>query len=254
MKLSYESFSATGKVRKNNEDHLHLDEANGVFAVADGMGGGAEGERASAMVCDALGAAARDGHAGRVTLPEKAFSEHVDAVGAAIAKANQDIFEYAGQRGFKQMGSTIALLMFEGGESKRAAICHIGDSRVYRVRGGAAELLTRDHTVGAELEKALGEETARGGTRALPTGGFAKRSNPLAHLLTRAIGTEKVVKCEWRKIDVEIGDTYLICSDGVHDVIETDELAGLLTVEQLSAKVLERGAPDNYSFIIIRVV
>ena len=62
MKISFESFSATGMVRKNNEDNLHLDAANGVFAVADGMGGGAEGEKASAMVCEALGAAARESH------------------------------------------------------------------------------------------------------------------------------------------------------------------------------------------------
>ena len=242
MKLNFASFSATGKIRKNNEDHLHLDAVNGVFAVADGMGGGAEGEKASAMVCEAL--------------------KSGESVDEAISRVNREIFEYARVRGFKQMGSTVALLRFEregdrppgGAWSRQATICHIGDSRVYRVRGGGAELLTCDHTVGSELEKTL-------------KGGFAKRTNPLSHVLTRAIGTEKEVKCDWRKLNVEKGDLFLICSDGVHDVIETEELPGLIggeaspvgdqvlseSVRRLSEKVLERGAPDNYSFILVSV-
>ena len=242
MKIVVKSFSAAGKVRKNNEDNLFTNLEKKVFAVADGMGGGAEGEKASAMVCSALEA----------SMAAEPFPKRVDAIGEAIEKVNCEIHDYAAGRGFKQMGSTIALLMLEGGESKRAAICHIGDSRVYRIRGKAAELLTRDHSVGEELAMALGESKV-GDT-------FTNRSNPLAHVLTRAIGTENKVKCEWRKLDVEAGDIYLICSDGVHDVIETDELPAIFTaedlektVQRLSEQVLQRGAPDNYSFVIVSI-
>lgn len=241
MKIEFDSITETGKVRKNNEDRVFCDAATGIFAVADGMGGGAEGERASAIVCQRLAGCSGDGE----------FSARVDEVGGAINAANREIFDYATARGFKQMGSTIALVMFEGGGSKRAAVCHIGDSRVYRVRDGRAELLTRDHSVGAELESALGGRNF--------SGSFSQRSNPLAHVLTRAIGTGERVDCDWRKLDVEPGDVYVVSSDGVHDVVETEELAGLVAgadaptaLRRIADTVVDRGAPDNYSLIIVK--
>ncbi len=147
MKIEYKSISETGKVRKNNEDHIFCDAAKGIFAVADGMGGGAQGEKASEIVCNELGN----------TKDSEKFSARIDAIGVSLATANRTIYDYAKENGFKQMGSTVALIVFEGGDSKRAAICHIGDSRVYRIRGGVAELFTCDHSLGAELAATLGE-------------------------------------------------------------------------------------------------
>lgn len=240
MKTTFDSFSATGKVRSNNEDHVFCDGKRGVFAVADGMGGGEQGEKASEIVCLALGSVKESAE----------FAERMDSAESLIELANREILDYARRRGFRQMGTTIALLLFEGGASKRAAVCHVGDSRVYRVRNGEVTQLTKDHSVGAELAATIGGREGRA---------YARRSNSLSHVLTRAIGTEVAVRSEWRMLDVEPGDEYLICSDGVHDVIENEEIPSLISgvepgdaLKRLSDTVLERGAPDNYSMIIVR--
>lgn len=241
MSFEFESRSARGAVRKDNQDSVLCLAKSGAFAVADGMGGGAEGARASQMVCAAL----------KAGLGAGSFSDRLKDAGAAIVKANADVFGYAREQGLKQMGSTVALLAFDLERPERAAIAYVGDSRVYRLRDAKAELLTRDHSVGAELGERVGG----------PAGAkFSARSNPLAHVLTRAVGTEAEVTPEWRKIDVARGDRFLVCTDGVHDVIETFELAGLLsagTVAACAARledlVVARGAPDNYSFVLVEI-
>jgi len=241
IKFAYVSRSARGSVRKDNQDSVLCLEERGVFAVADGMGGGAEGARASQMVCAAL----KDGVAG------KDFSERMKTVESAVVAANQDIFGYAEKNGLRQMGSTVSVLLLDLDRSGRAAIAYAGDSRVYRLRAGKAELLTRDHSIGAELEAKVGGKTGAQ---------FSVRSNPLAHVLTRAVGTEADLTLEWRKIDVRPADRFLICTDGVHDVIETSELEGLLAAGKVEAaagrledEVLKRGAPDNYSFVLVEI-
>ena len=149
------------------------------------------------------------------------------------------------------MGTTLALVAFDSPASGRAAIGHIGDSRVYRVRSGAVELMTRDHSIGSELEEKVGSTAGRG---------FALRSNPLSHMLTRAIGTTANVQLEWRKIDIAVGDRFVICSDGVHDVVDGDDLLMIVrngsvadAAEALGREVVARGAPDNYSFVIMEI-
>ena len=234
------SRSETGLVRKTNQDSvLCLSEMN-VFAVADGMGGGSEGGLASRMVCEDLARAVR----------ADVYSRRVDEIAEAVSAANARIFEYARKRGFRQMGSTVALLAVDDTGFERGVVGYVGDSRVYRLRNGAAELLTRDHSVGAELDQAVAGARGR----------FSARSNPLAHILTRAIGTNEDVQLEWRKVDISAGDRFVICSDGVHDVVETDALAGLVARGSLekAAGALEReivacGAPDTYSFVIVEI-
>jgi len=228
--------SANGLVRKNNEDAVLCAECLGLYAVADGMGGGAEGERASRMVCEALEKVA----------DESSFARRCGDVGQALLEANTRIFGYAREKGLRQMGSTVALVAFDA-DLPRAAVCHVGDSRVYRIRAGAIEVLTRDHSIGAELETRVG-------------GAFASRSNPLAHVLTRALGTDKDVKPEWRNVDVCAGDRFVVCSDGVHDVMADDALldavvAGTLdaAADRLEREVLAKGAPDNYSFVLVEI-
>ena len=234
------SRSETGLVRKTNQDSvLCLPEMN-VFAVADGMGGGSEGGLASRMVCEDLARAVR----------ASAYMRRIGEIAEAVSAANARIFEYARKRGFRQMGSTVALLAVDYTGFERGVGGYIGDSRVYRLRNGAAELLTRDHSVGAELDQAVAGAGGR----------FSARSNPLAHILTRAIGTKEEVQLEWRKVDISAGDRFVICSDGVHDVVETDELAGLVArsalekaADALEREVVAHGAPDNYSFVIVEI-
>ena len=241
--LSVVKASETGLVRKENQDSLLADSALNVFCVADGMGGGAEGARASAIVCDCIRRNLADAGDG--------FVNRMEAVAIAIADANSSIFSYSKSRGYKQMGSTAAALVFEGEKSARAALCYVGDSRIYRFRRGLASPLTRDHSVGVELGSMAGASMAES---------FFSRANPLSHVLTRSVGTDSEVRPDWHKVDVRKGDRFLICSDGVHDVISDSRLGFLIGYgelekarERLEAEIVKCGAPDNYSFIILEV-
>ena len=236
------SVSETGLVREENQDTVFVDSSRSVLCVSDGMGGGSEGATASRFVCEALSAVAEaDGMAGRMS-----------ALASAVDEANARIFRYARERGFRQMGATVVVLLFDPDDERRAAICHVGDSRAYRIRARKAELLTRDHTVGNRLGELAG------GVRAA---GLRSRSNALAHVLTRAIGGAERVEIEWNTVDVAPGDRFLICSDGVHDVV-TDERIGFLLSRhesladiscRLTADVVAGGAPDNYSYVIVEI-
>jgi len=149
------------------------------------------------------------------------------------------------------MGSTVAAIAFDGFDLRHACICHVGDSRVYRIRRGMAEALTRDHTVGSACAEFAGKNAKA----------FRDRANPLAHVLTRAIGVaEGPLRTDWRQIEVKSGDRFVVCSDGVHDVITDARLAvyvggGTLASAKarLEREIVAKGAPDNYSFVIVEV-
>ena len=239
-RISAVSESAVGLVRDNNEDHLLVDGQNLVYCVADGMGGGADGEKASEIVCAEIQMMVR--------YQPVDFAARMEAACNAVVCSNEAIFDYSRAMGFEQMGTTLSLLVFDPENSSQAALCHVGDSRIYRFRKGKATQLTRDHSVGAELGRRLGGAE------------LANRANPLAHVLTRAIGTGKTVCPDWKKITVEPGDRYLLCTDGVHDVITDDRLQEIVTnvsldeaKRALTAEVFDCGAPDNLSFVILDV-
>lgn len=234
------SASDTGLVRGNNEDHLLVDDEHLVYCVADGMGGGAEGERASELTCAEI--------AMLVRLQPENLVIRLDAACTAVVCANEAIHDYAKERGFSQMGTTLALLMFDPCDAAHAVICHVGDSRIYRFREGGVFPLTRDHSVGVELARRFGESE------------LSARSNPLSHVLTRAIGTGSTVCPDWKRLTLRPGDRYLICTDGVHDVVSDERLLEVLGTgtaeeakEALLHEVYDCGAPDNLSFIVLDV-
>ena len=218
--------SETGLVRAENQDNVLVAAVRGVFCVADGIGGGAEGAKASATVCHELKLMT---HAAGDTLAER-----VDAVCGSLVDANAAIYEYAAARGIGKMGSTAAVLALDPANRSRAAVVHVGDSRVYRVRGGLVTPLTRDHSA------------------------VRDRANPLAHVLTRAIGVQPSVCCDVREVDVRPGDRFVLCTDGVHDVVSDVRLGVFASVGNLESaasriadEVVRRGAPDNYSFVLV---
>ena len=212
--------SETGLVRSENQDNVLVSINHQVFCVADGMGGGAEGAKASDVVCRELKMT--------VHVSEAEFYARVTATQNAIVDANYEIFTYARERGYGQMGSTAAILVFDPASRARAAVIHVGDSRVYRIRRGFGERLTRDHRV---------------------VGGNA---------LTRAVGATATVRCDIREVDVQPGDRFVLCSDGVSSVISDARIAvfasgGALedAAGRLAEEVVKAGAPDNYSFVLI---
>ena len=235
------SESAVGLVRDNNEDHLLVDGAHFAYCVADGMGGGADGEKASEIVCAEIAMMLR--------LQPAEFAARMEAACNAVVCSNEAIWDYSQAMKFDQMGTTVSMILFDPEDVSQAAICHVGDSRIYRFRKGKVTPLTRDHSVGAELGRRLGMGAE-----------FANRSNPLAHVLTRAIGTGDTVSPDWKKLSVASGDRYLLCTDGVHDVVSDErllELVGKGTLEAakqaLAKEVLDCGAPDNFSYVILDV-
>ena len=239
LKTGCLTVSETGLVRKDNQDSVFVDRAKTVFCVADGMGGGSEGATASRFVCEEI----------EKLVAAKTLAARMEAVEAAVVAANERIRAYAREREFKQMGSTVAVLLLDPSDSRRAAICHIGDSRIYRIRRRKAELLTHDHTIGGQLGDL---------TKGVLSAGFRSRTNPLAHVLTRAIGGADKIEGDWKKIDVADGDRFLICSDGVHDVVSDERIGTLLSqtydigtaATRLKDAVIGNGAPDNYTYVI----
>lgn len=231
------AMSERGLVRADNQDHFFADASAGFFCVADGMGGGDDGAEASRIVCEKLKCAAAGG-------------ADQNRIGRALQEACAEIFSHAQAHGFSQMGSTAAVLMLNA-DGKTAEICHVGDSRIYRIRRGLCAQLTRDHTVGQEMGAHIDRRRVAE---------FKDRANPLSHILTRAVGTQQSVRPEWAEIEVLPADRYVICSDGVHDVVSPTRLAALVASgpvakakERLSAEVLRCGAPDNFTFIIVEV-
>ena len=241
LKVACLTVSETGLVRKDNQDSLFVDRAKTVFCVADGMGGGSEGATASRFVCEEV-AKAVEGAQG--------LAVRMEAVEAAIVAANDRVRAYAKERDFKQMGSTLAVLLVDPSDVRRAAICHIGDSRIYRIRRRTAELLTQDHTIGGQLGDM---------TKGVLAAGFKSRTNPLAHVLTRAVGAADKVEGDWKRIDVADGDRFLICSDGVHDVVSDARIGAILSCpggleessRRLTDEVVRHGAPDNFSYVMV---
>ena len=217
------TVSETGLARAENQDHVYVDDARGVYCVADGMGGGAEGGLASEIVCRDLkmlvGGAERD------------FDSVVAAVQKALEEANQAIYAYAKDSGLGVMGSTAAVLVLDPENPRHAAVCTVGDSRVYRIRKGMPELLTRDHRA-------------------------AKGNNTL----TRAVGVSEDVSTEWLEIESTSESRFVLCTDGVHDVVSAARLAVFAAAgplpsaaSRLSADIMKHGAPDNFSFVLVSV-
>jgi serine/threonine protein phosphatase PrpC len=222
-----------GLVRRANEDSLSARPEDGLWAVADGMGGHAHGDWASRTLADALD---------EVELPDD-FEKACQAIADAIHAANAEIWREASRRG-QQMGSTIAALFIR---DRRFAVLWVGDSRVYLARGDELYRLTHDHTQVQEMiDRGLlqPEEAA---------------SHPRGHVLARAVGVSETLDVDGIVDEIEPGDLFLLCSDGLTGPVGDDELAGLLsagearqTLDRLIALTLERGAPDNVTAILVR--
>lgn len=232
--IESEAITDVGLVRHHNEDSFCAREADGFWAVADGMGGHVGGKWASARLTDTLAAA---------LLPQD-LEAACAAVEAAVRLAHDDIRAEGVRRG-GTMGTTfVGLLLREA----RCSILWVGDSRAYRLRAGRLESLSRDHNRVQELIDAglVAPEHVAG--------------HPLAHVLTRAVGIDAEVEVARTDSDARPGDVFLLCSDGVHGCVDEREIAQLLAagsagriVEGLLDAAVAAGAPDNVTAIALRV-
>ncbi|HWQ72817.1 MAG TPA: Stp1/IreP family PP2C-type Ser/Thr phosphatase [Desulfitobacteriaceae bacterium] len=228
------SFSETGQVRKNNEDAFLVLSGCGLFAVADGMGGHKAGEIASAT-------AIREIEKLAVELQEIANDKLEPWLKEAIAQANNVIYETAVLYPENQgMGTTLTMLVLR---QTRGFVAHIGDSRAYLWRDGGLLRLTDDHSLAEELVR-MGQITVE-----------EAEKHPQKHVLMRALGTSRNIEIDYRTCDLRPGDVFLLCTDGLSNLVSDEELAEKFRrpeswedrFERLKVLVLERGAPDNFT-------
>jgi len=237
------ALSITGR-RSSNEDAICAAPELGLFVVADGMGGYEGGEVASALTIEAIHELVRRtaGDAD-VTWPYKidpalTVGENELMVATRLA-ADRIAARRTGDLG--EMGSTVAAMLFT---REHAVIAHVGDSRVYRLRDGALQQLTTDHSLVAQL---------------MTNGMSAEEAErcPWRHVVTRALGTTSA-EPEVQREPARPGDAYLLCSDGLSEVLAPAEIAALLTlpVEQACRALVDAayaaGSRDNISAIVVR--
>jgi serine/threonine protein phosphatase PrpC/CRP-like cAMP-binding protein len=238
-----------GRKRKHNEDSYLVDEALGLYAVADGMGGHAAGEVASAQAVKSIREALADGKPvldSFARSPTVESREHVaQLMERAIHKACADIYAMAGSDlGKRGMGTTVVALLAAG---KKAVVGHVGDSRVYLYRNGRAHQLTEDHTI-------IQEQLKRGliTREQVPT---AENKN----VITRAVGIQPSVAVDTLVTDLLPGDLFVLCSDGLHGYLDDAELPQLFAQERdklpdlLIDLALQRGGKDNITAVCLSI-
>ena len=238
-----------GRTREHNEDSYFCDGSLGLYAVADGMGGHAAGEVASSMAMEALAAAARRdrdfiddfAHGDGSVRPE----DIKNLLGAAVNAANAEVYAAAQavpeRRG---MGTTLTALLLVG---RRAFIAHVGDSRLYLVRGHEVRQLTEDHSVINELKR-------RGRLRP-----EVLEKIPNKNAVTRAVGVFETVEVDTFQVLAAPGDRFVLCSDGLHRYFQSDrDLAALARGEddeEATARMIawanDRGGVDNITAIVV---
>ncbi|MEW6313296.1 MAG: Stp1/IreP family PP2C-type Ser/Thr phosphatase [Pseudomonadota bacterium] len=250
--LEMASATDPGLVRSHNEDSIAVDADIGLAVLADGMGGYNAGEVASGIAVSLIMSEMQqalpsvDPHAaggvsgetiGEVLLRDK------------IGRANASIFQAAiSQPQYAGMGTTLVAALFY---DNRVSVGHIGDSRMYRLRAGQFEQITRDHSLLQEQIDSgmISKEMAR----------LSQNKN----LVTRAVGIDPDVEAEIHTHAVQAGDIYLICSDGLNDMVEDEEIGATLgmleanlplAATQLVQMANDNGGRDNISVILIKVL
>ena len=251
-KIEFIQLTDTGKVREHNEDALASNSEIGLLVLADGMGGYNAGEVASGIAVRTIMDMVREGverqDRGEIE-SETGLTRQSIVLRDAILRANKIIYQTSkSQPQCEGMGTTIVGCLFW---DNRLSVAHVGDSRVYRLRDSRFEQLTMDHSLLQELVDRgfYSEEEAMRSTN--------------RNYVTRALGVEPAVEVEVREEDVEVGDIFVLCSDGLSDMVEDEDIhltistfnANLDMVgKQLIQLTNDHGGRDNVSIILARVL
>lgn len=238
MKRHFVGLSDTGVVRAVNQDSYYVDDPQGrFFIVADGMGGHAGGQEASKIATEVI----------QNYLEEEWDNSEIPSnvlLKNAIEKANQGILEdqtLHPERG--DMGTTVVVTIFRD----RPWCVHVGDSRLYRWRNSELEQITEDHTW-VSLAMKSGEISPE-----------QAKVHPWRHVLSQCLGRKDLFKIDLQELEIESGDLYLMCSDGLTEEVSDEEIKALLTQEKdydlLATKLVSAaknaGGSDNITVVMV---
>lgn len=228
-----------GRVRSANEDAYGVHPREGVFVVADGMGGHAAGEVASRLAVDAVEEALLDG----------SDDDAADMVAESLRRANDRIRRSAEENPAREGMGTTATILRVLPDDTGIVLGQVGDSRAYRLREGSLERLTRDQTwVQRQVDAGLLEAGEAEG-------------HPYSNILVQALGLETEIEPEVVESEAEAGDLYLLCTDGLNAVLSDDDIRDALAgsgddLEDAAALLVRRaneeGGPDNVTVVLAR--
>ncbi len=252
MRIVSGGVTDVGRVRTNNEDCFRIVSPLNLFVLADGMGGEAHGEIASALAVETVVKHCLDAEvnpAARVLGATKPnWSANTKRLSTAVHLANKNIFKSAEEHPEQHgMGATLTAAWIDG---TKLSIAHVGDSRAYLLRGGDLLQLTRDHSLVAEQVR-----------RGMLTIAEAEESE-MQSVLLRALGAQREIEVDAEEHTLFPRDVLLLCSDGLTRVVTEPEIAGVLQAEtdpvrgaeELVALANERGGPDNITVVVVRLL
>lgn len=251
MRIQTGARTDLGRVRKNNEDCFQMEPSLQLFVLSDGMGGEAHGEVASNLAVQTVITHCQQSENSRTTPifgeAQPDVSERTNRLASAIHLANKKVFEMAAANpAQKGMGATIVAAWVEG---QRLSVAHVGDSRVYLLRAGTLDQLTADHSLVAEKVR-IGIMTPQ-----------EADASEMQSVLTRAVGTTAAVQVDSTEQMLLVGDTLLLCSDGLTRMVTDPEIASTLLTSTAAQEAADRlielandyGGVDNVSAIVLRV-
>ena len=252
MKIRYAAKTDVGQKRNHNEDYFSLIEDEQLFIVADGMGGHASGEVASKMAAETVGEFYQRTKDEDATWPykvDRSLSYIENRLVCGIKLANFRIYESANRDiRYKGMGTTIVAAMIKG---DKIYLAHVGDSRCYRIRGPKIEQLTRDHSLLEDYKEAKPDMTEE-----------EQRNFPHKNVITRALGMRDTVQVDVKPHQIQDGDYYVMCSDGLSGMVEDDQIREIIqktktlerVVEELVDHANRAGGTDNITTLVLQCV
>ncbi|RMH42052.1 MAG: Stp1/IreP family PP2C-type Ser/Thr phosphatase [Deltaproteobacteria bacterium] len=250
MKIRYAAKTDVGMKRTHNEDYFSLIEDEQLFIVADGMGGHASGEVASKMAAETIGEFYQRTKDEEATWPykmDRSLSYVENRLVCSVKLANLRIFETSCRDiRYKGMGTTIVAGLVSG---DKIYIGHVGDSRAYRIRNGTVEQLTRDHSLLEDYKEAKPDMTED-----------EERNFPHKNVITRALGMRETVQVDIRAHQIEDGDMFVLCSDGLSGMISDDQIRDIVvnapTLERAVAELVDAanraGGTDNITTLVLQ--
>lgn len=237
-----------GRSRDHNEDAISWDQERGLAMLADGMGGHNAGDVASRLCLESLDAELRSALDKPLTIESGDDDPQANLLQHVVISANHAVCRAAQENTAHQgMGTTLVALLFYG---ERVVVAHVGDSRVYRLRGSVLDQITADHSLIQELM-----------TRGMMTAEQAEDSS-YGHVVTRAIGSDGEVVPDIQELALNAGDVFLLCSDGLSDLVVDKAIADTLLAasghwERAAQHLIDlanhNGGTDNISVVLVAV-